>query len=158
MLRILSKIFEKNVCEHLQSEFHTPSTTITGFRKFHSTETALVRLVDQLLMDLDNNRESGLNFVDYKKAFTLFIHQLLVQKLNIYGVQRNKLKLFRNFISDRFQYVDINGNRSSSQRVISGVPQGSTVGPILFLLFINDLLSKIQCSVLDIYADDTTVS
>ena len=63
-----------------------------------------MRLVDWLI------------FVDYKKAFILFIHQPLVQKLDIYGVQRNKLKLFRNFISDRFQYVDINGNRSSLQR------------------------------------------
>ncbi len=109
-------------------------------------------------MDLDKNRVSGFIFVDYKKAFDLTDHQLLLQKLEAYGVHGNELKLIHDYLSDRFQYVDIGGNRSSSQNVVSGVPQGSIMGPILFLLFIDDLPSAVQCSVLDIYADDTTMS
>ena len=82
------KIFEKHVYDHLHSFLQENSILHrlqSGFRKFHSTETGLVRLVDQLLMDLDNNRVSGLNFVDYRKAFDLIDHQLLLEKLEIYG-------------------------------------------------------------------------
>ena len=127
MLPILSKIFEKHVCDHLHSFLKVNfilHQLQAGFQKFHSTQTALVHLVDQLLMDLDNNRVSGLVFVQYKKAFDLIDHQLLLQKLEIYGIQRNELKLFCNYLSDRFQYVDINGNPSSSRRVTSRCPTG----------------------------------
>lgn len=120
------------MCEHPQNSL-----------KCHSTESALIviRLVDQHLMDFDNNRVSELIFVGYKKAFELIDHQLLLQKLEIHGVQRNELKLFCNYLSDRLQYVNIDGNRSSSQRVIFHVLQGSILGHILFLL---DLPSEIQ--------------
>jgi hypothetical protein len=109
-------------------------------------------------MDLDKNRVSGLIFVDYKKAFDLVDQQLLFQKLEAYRVDGNELNLIRDYLHDRLQYVNIDGNRSSSQSVISGIPQGSILGPILFLLFINDFTSATQRSVHDIYADDTTMS
>ena len=111
MLPILSKLFEKHICDHL-SDFLEENALLhrfqSGFRKFHSTETALIRLVDQLLFDLDKNRASGLVFIDYKKAFDLIHHGLLLEKLEAYGIRDNELELLRSYLSGRTQYVHIN--------------------------------------------------
>ena len=161
VLPILSKLLEKHICDHL-CDFLEENALLhrfqSGFRKFHSTETALIRLVDQLLFDLEKNRASGLVFIDYKKAFDLIDHGLLLEKLKAYGVRDNELELLRSYLSGRTQYVHINGCHSSPRSVSAGVPQGSILGPILFLLFINDLPSAAQHSTVDIYADDTTLS
>ena len=153
MLPILSKLFEKRICDHL-CDFLEENTLLhrfqSGFRKFHSTETTLIRLVDQLLFDLDKNRASGLVFIDYKKAFDLIDHGLLLEKLKAYGVRDNDLELLRSYLRGRTQYVHINGCHSSPRTVSAGVPQGSILGPILFLLFINDLPSAAQHSTIDI--------
>ena len=71
----------------------------SGFRKHHSTETALIRLIDQLLFDLDNNRVTGLILVDYKKAFDLIDHQMLLNKLHAYGIRGDELNLLKNYLS-----------------------------------------------------------
>ena len=97
-------------------------------------------------------------FIDYKKAFDLIDHGLLLEKLKAYGVGDNELDLLRSYLSRRTQYVHINGCHSSPRTVLAGVPQGSIFVPILFLLFINDLPSSAQHSTIDIYADDTTLS
>ena len=97
-------------------------------------------------------------FIDYKKAFDLIDHGLLLEKLKTYGVGDNELDLLRSYLSGRTQYVHINGCHSSPRTVLAGVPQGSIFGPILFLLFINDLPSAAQHSIIDIYVDDTTLS
>ena len=97
-------------------------------------------------------------FIDYKRAFDLIDHGLLLEKLKACGVRDNELELLRSYLSGRTQYVDINGCHSSPRTVSAGVPQGSILGPILFLLFINDLPSAAQHSTVDIYADDTTLS
>ena len=160
VLLILSKLLEKHICDHL-CDFLEENALLHrfqyGFRKFHSTETALIRLVDQLLFDLDRNR-AWLVFIDYKKAFDLIDHGLLLEKLKGYGVCDKELELLRSYLSGRTQYVHINGCHSSPRTVSAGVPQGSILGPILFLLFINDLPSAAQHSTVDIYADDTTLS
>ena len=97
-------------------------------------------------------------FIDYKKAFYLIDHGLLLEKLKAYRVRDNELDLLRSYLSGRTQYVHINGCHSSPRTVLAGVPQGSIFGPILFLLFINDLPSAAQHSTIDIYVDDTTLS
>ena len=128
----------------------------SGFRKTFSTETALVRLVDQLLFDLDKNNVSGIVFVDYKKAFDLIDHRLLLRKLEVLG--DDYLPVFTSFLSDRKHYVNVNGCHSKTENVNFGVPQGSILGLVLFLIFINDLPTALKNSTADIYADDTTIS
>ena len=130
----------------------------SGFRKRFSTETALIRLVDQVLFDLDNDKVTGLVFVDYKKAFDLIDHHLLLTKLGAIGIGEDYLPLFTDYMNGRKQYVNIDGCHSSIRDITLGVPQGSILGPVLFLIFINDLPSALQDTVADIYADDTTVS
>ena len=135
MFPILSKLLEKHICDHL-CDFLEENALLhrfqSGFRKFHSKETALIRLVDQLLFDLNRNRASGLVFIDYKKAFDLIDHGLLLEKLKAYGARGNELDLLRSFLSGRTQYVHINGCHSSPRTVSAGVPQGAFLAPFCF--------------------------
>ncbi|KAL9978815.1 hypothetical protein ACROYT_G016381 [Oculina patagonica] len=161
VLPVLSKLLEKHVCDHLckfLNENGLLHSFQSGFRKRFSTETALIRLVDQILFDLDSDKVTGIVFVDYKKAFDLIDHQLLLTKLGAIGVGEDYLPLFTDYMNGRKQYVNIDGCHSSIRDITLGVPQGSILGPVLFLIFINDLPSALQDTVADIYADDTTVS
>ena len=159
VLPLLSKLFEKHICDNLY-DFLEKNALLhhlqSGLHKLYSNETALIRLADQLLLDMDKNRATGLVFIDYKKAFDLIDLGLLLTKLNVSGIYGTELDLLRNYLSGRKQYVVIDGCRSSPRTVTAGVPQGSILDPIMFLLFINDLLLAAQRSTVDIYADDTT--
>ena len=157
VLPMLSKLLEKHISDHL-CDFLEENTRLhrfqSGFRKFHSTKDRPYppsRSATRI-------RASGLVFIDYKKAFGLIDHGLLLEKLKAYGVCDNELELIGSYLSGRSQYVHINGCHSSLTTVLAGVPQGSIFGPILFLLFINDLPSTAQHSNVDICADDTTLS
>ena len=105
MLPILSKLLEKHICDHLCDFLEENAllhiTFQSDFHKFHSTKTALICLVDQLLFDLDKNRASGLVFIDYKKAFDLIDHSLLLEKLKAYRVCDNELELLPSYLRGR---------------------------------------------------------
>ena len=157
----LSKILKKHICNNL-CKFLRENYLLHGyqsdFRKSFSTETSSIRLIEQLLFDFDGNRVTGLVFLDYKQAFDLINHELLIAKRQVIGVSEDYLPLFIDYMSDRKQYVNIDGYHSSTRSINLGVPQGSILGPVLLLVFIHDLPASLRNTIADIYADNTTIS
>ena len=132
----------------------------SAFKTHHSTETALIDIVDRMLLNLNDNQINGLVFADFQKAFDLVNHaEILIEKLRIYGLEDNSLILVRSFFQNRRQRTVIRSAQSSPQALTHGVPQGSVLSPLLFLVHINDLPEAVsQPTTVDIFADDTTLS
>ena len=116
------------------------------------------RLIDQLFWNLNNDQINGLVFIDYKKAFDIIDHNILLSKLEHFGIAPKELCLFENYLKGRNQFVHLNGKDSTQKKIDYGVPQGSILGPLLFLVTINDLPCVVTKSIVDIYADNTTLS
>ena len=122
-----------------------------GFWKRHSTETALIEIIDELL---DNDRVSVI-LIDYCKAFDMADHSILIQNLQVHGLDCKSLAWFQSYLDDRRQLVSLGNKESPTVR--HGVPKGSILGPLLFITYINDLpLHVVTRAEIDLYADDTT--
>ena len=142
LLTSTSKVFEKVVFTQLYEYFDKNNLLYSsqyGFRKKHSTEMAGLELTDRILKDIDNKDASLTIFMDLSKAFDTLDHQILSNKLKYYGVNDTPLKWFSNHLTGRQQCVEIDGNRSSLLPLTTGVPQGSILGPLLFLIYMNDI-------------------
>ena len=106
---------------------------------------------------MDLGRLVGVVFIDLKKAFDTVDHEILCRKLDLYGVHQRELSWFKSYLSDRKQFCRVNGIDSTLGNIEVGVPQGSCLGPLLFLIYINDLPQAVQESNVSMYADDTSL-
>ncbi|KAL9958504.1 hypothetical protein ACROYT_G035530 [Oculina patagonica] len=161
VLPVLSKVIERHVHDSLYGYLMDNNLIYSkqsGFRKRHSTETALIGIIDELLFNLDNDRVSGMILIDYCKAFDMVDHSILLQKLQAYGLDDKSINWFRSYLNERLQLVSMGNKESPTACVRHGVPQGSILGALLFIAFINDLPLHVSSAQIDLYADDTTVT
>lgn len=160
ILPTMSKLLEKHVHDSLMHHinlYELLHKTQSGFRPNHSCESALLSMVDSWLSALDNDKLVGVLFIDFQKAFDLVDHEILLSKLKLYGLSEETYAWFKTYLTQRRQFVSISDIKSNLKPITCGVPQGSILGPLLFLLFINDLPLYTEGVNAELYADDTTL-
>lgn len=161
ILPALSKIFERvlhtQLCEYFNN-FNLFCAHQYGFRKGHSTELAALQFIDQVMQNLENRKAQISTYMDLSKAFDCIDHDILKHKLVHYGLTDAAINMMDSYLTSRNQFVEFNGTRSESGAIEIGVPQGSILGPLLFLIYINDIVKCTDYLSTILYADDSTFS
>ena len=159
VLNVFSKVFERWVKNKIQPHINEClSAFISAYRKHYSTNHVILRLLEEWKNNLDNKKFVGAVLMDLSKAFDCVPHDLLIAKMHAYGFELDTLIFFYSYLKRRKQNVCINNIFSSFQILLSGVPHGSILGPILFNIFINDIFFWIENAEVHNYADDNTIS
>ncbi len=160
VLPVFSKILERLMYNRLLKYFESNSLLSSnqfGFREKHSTYMALASLVDNITKELEQRRHCVGIFIDLSKAFDTLDHRILLDKLNLYGVRGLANAWFTSYLSNRQQFVQIGNEHSKMLPINCGVPQGSILGPLLFILYINDLVHVSKLAKIIMFADDTNL-
>ena len=146
ILSSLSKVFEKNMYDNIY---------LCGFRKGYSTMYCLVIMLERFKKALDKKNKFGALLTDLSKAFDCLNHELLIAKLDAYNFDNSSLEVIRSYLSNRKHRTKINNTFSEWAEIFDGIPQGSILGPLLFNIYMNDILYFVRESITN-YADDTT--
>ena len=160
LLTLPGKLIEK-IAHSQMSSFLDHNALLSdrqgGFRKGHSTTSSIAELTDILLSNINKGLTSLAAFVDLRKAFDTVDHGILIMKLNCYGIEGINSRWCSNYLKDRAQRTLANGVVSSSEVITCGVPQGSVLGPLFFILYVNDMQHAVKGAHLQLYADDTVI-
>ncbi len=142
ILCVLSKILERHVHNHLYNFLAVHKLlhlAQSGFRKFHSCETALAKIVSKCASNINKGDLTGIRFLDLHKVFDLDDHNFLLHKVSMYRISDKSLNWFKSYLTDTQQVVKFKQSVSDPLQVVSGVLQGSILGPLLFIIFMNDM-------------------
>ena len=157
LLPIISKLIEKIIHQQMQEYLDDNKILYkfqSGFRSNHSTDTCLSYLNDKILNGFGKGLLTGLVAIDLQKAFDTIDHCILIQKLALLGFSKKSQAWFKSYLSNRLFFVSLNGSLSEEGTITCGVPQGSILGPLLFLIYVNDMPQAVD-SELYLYADDS---
>ena len=157
LLPLISKIIEKVI--HDQTQAFLDENKIlyrfqSGFRKNFSTDSCLSYLNNKIVTGFESGLYTGMILIDLRKAFDTIDHKILIEKMEFLGFSKNVILWFKSYLTNRIFKVNLNKTFSEPGKLLCGVPQGSILGPLLFLLYINDMPQAVQCELL-LYADDT---
>ena len=160
VLPSFSKVYEKVISNRMIS-FLSKNEIINssqyGFRSQHSTYMALLDFYDKITESIEANEYTVGVFIDLQKAFDTIDHSILLTKLEFYGIRGTSLEWIKNYLQNRKQYVKFNGISSSYKNILCGVPQGSILGPLLFIIYINDIQNCSNILHFILFADDTNL-
>ena len=155
------KIFEKSNAYPIKTISRGAQFTYKsqyGFRGNHSNEYAALQLIDHISNNLDNGKVPFSIFLDLSKAFHTFDHTIITKKLKHYVIKGCAMKLVKNYLSNRKQYVELNSVKSEMSEIKTGVPQGSILGPLLFIIYVNNIYKASSILHALIYADENTLT
>ena len=160
LLSHFDKIFEKILCKRLIAFLECKQILYChqyGFRKLYSTAMALIKITDNIKRLLDERNYVIGILIDFKKAFDPVDHEIMLKKIECYGIRGHTNMFFRSYLTNRRQLTVVNGGQSDIGIVKCGVPQGSVLGPLFFLLYINDIYRAVGCNAVRLFADYTSL-